>query len=86
VDSLNLVIPDPHSEKIIYYDHLAQVEISDGNTAAAQQAYQRAYSLSCLVCGAETPATRDLQSMAQHVPQSLEEMKRRYDAQRAKVL
>jgi hypothetical protein len=82
VDSLNLVIPYPHSEKIIYYDMLAQVEISDGNTKGAAEAYEQAYRTSCLVCGSDTPTTRDLRAMWENVPQSLEEMKQRYDAQR----
>lgn len=82
VDSLNLVLPYPHSEKIIYYDLLAQVEVSDGRSPSAQAAYQHAYQVSCLVCGAESPSTRDLKSMAERVPQSLEEMKQRYDSQR----
>jgi hypothetical protein len=48
---VELVSPQPNSDKIIYWDQLGQVKVKYGDVNGARLAFQRAFELSEVVCG-----------------------------------
>jgi len=71
-----------HSEKIIFYDTLAQVEIMMGNIEKARGAYQSAYMHSKAVHGGleDISSIKELKSLCDDTPRNLDEMKKRYSS------
>jgi len=82
ISCLDTVLPYPHREKVIYYDLLAQIEISDGKINEAKKAYGLAYDMSCIVSGELTPTTLDIKDFFERTPTNVSEMRKRYDASR----
>ncbi|OQS03749.1 hypothetical protein THRCLA_03954 [Thraustotheca clavata] len=78
ITSIEYVVPGAHHEKTIYYDQLAQVRVITGDIGGAKQAYSKAYEISCIVSGANTPPTLALKELVDDVPKSRDELVERY--------
>jgi hypothetical protein len=65
-----IIHPHNHHEKVIYYDHFAQVTLALGDPEGANLLWKRAYELSVMTCGRDTPATLSLLKLVETPPAS----------------
>jgi len=73
-------LPAVHREKCIYLDRLGQIAVCAGSRAIAVDAYGRAYQMSCLAGGRETPETLELFELATKTPLSMAGLLEHYAA------
>ena len=70
--------PEAHHEKIIYYDHYAQVLLANDNVLEAHRQWRTAYELSLSVCGVGVPETASLLRLVENAPRSKHDMMMHY--------
>ena len=75
---LEVMLPPVHHEKVVYYDRLGQLAIAAGELSFADTNFKKAYEMSCLASGEETPCTLEIKKLVSHPPQSLEELVAHY--------
>ncbi|CAM9795450.1 unnamed protein product, partial [Hapterophycus canaliculatus] len=71
-------LPALHHEKVVYLDAMAQARVVAGDIKGAREAYEKAYRVSIMVSGANTPPTLDVKSLAERPPTTSDELRARY--------
>ena len=75
-----VVVPTPHSEKVMYYDKLGQIRASLGDVNGAREAYGMAFQESRLVSGSYSETTSQFYELYSNPPTSRAETVARYAA------
>ena len=75
---LELMLPPVHHEKIMYYDRLGQLAVAAGELEFANFNFMKAYDMSCLACGVDTPCTVQIKKLITNPPQNLAELLAHY--------
>ena len=76
---LEMTLPPVHHEKVMYYDRLGQLAVAAGELEFAGANFGKAYEMSCLACGVDTPCTVQIKKLITHPPQNLAELVRHYE-------
>ena len=85
---LEMMLPPVHHEKVVYYDRLGQLAVAASDYSLADANFRKAFDMSCLACGENTPGTQLIRKLVAAPPRSLEELIEHYkkNGQGTKVL
>jgi hypothetical protein len=85
---LEMMLPPVHHEKVVYYDRLGQLAVAASDYPLADANFRKAYDMSCLACGENTPGTLQIKKLVACPPRSLDELIEHYkkNGQGTKVL
>jgi hypothetical protein len=83
---LEQMLPPVHHEKVIYYDRLGQLAVAAGELQFAAVNFKKAYEMSCLACGVNTPCTLQIKKLVINPPKDLAELVEHYRQTGGRVL
>jgi hypothetical protein len=76
---LDAILPEFHNEKAIQLDKIAQLAVASGDIELARESFRRAFEISRIVNGSDTPTTLKLQVLATDTPSSIGALTAFYD-------
>ena len=79
VEALEHALPKFHTEKVVFYDMMAQICLLAGDREGMVQAFHNSLTQSRVVSGVDAPGTRALEQLVSSPPQTLEELAAVYD-------
>lgn len=82
---LDIMLPPVHHEKVVYYDRLGQLAVAAGEMEFSNSYFKKAYEMSRLASGNNTPSTLQIKLLIDNPPKDLQQLIKHYEARGGKV-